>query len=113
MMLKTMMQSVEKTTTPWIIGRSKLPSACTASRPRPGRPKIVSVKMAPPSCDADVHPEHRHDRQQRVAEHVAAHHLLLRRSLRPRRCGRSPHRGCPSRWRGSSARRSLRRGGRR
>ena len=80
-----MMQRVAKTTTPWIIGRSKFSRLWTASRPSPGRPKIVLGEDRAAERDADVHAEHRHDRQQRVAEHVAAHHLRLGRALGARR----------------------------
>src|SRR5207248_37413 len=48
--LKKMIARVEKTTTPWTVGKSKLKTLWTARRPSPGRPKMLSVKMAPPSA---------------------------------------------------------------
>ena len=44
--------------------------AWTASRPRPGQAEDRLGEDGAAERDADVHPEHRHDRQERVAEHV-------------------------------------------
>src|SRR4051812_15164826 len=100
-----MMQTVAKTTTPCVVGRSNPSIAWMAVLPRPGRPKTDSVKIAPcdrrgggppqaggaktgfgkdppPGREADVHAEHRHDRQQRVAQPVGGEDEPLRRTLR-------------------------------
>ena len=69
--LKKTMQSVANTTTPWTVGRSKLSVALDREPPEAGEPedRLGEDRAAEP--DRDVHAEHRHDRQQRVAEHVA------------------------------------------
>ena len=67
-----MIASVAKTTTPCIVGRSRLRTLFSASRPRPGQAEDRLGEDRAAERDADVETEHRHDRQQRVAEHVPA-----------------------------------------
>ena len=45
-----MIASVANTITPCIVGRSRLRTLFSARRPSPGRLKIASVKIAPPSA---------------------------------------------------------------
>ena len=49
-------------------------AAETSSWPRPCRLNTVSVKTAPPSARLMIHAEHRHNREQAVAQHVVDEH---------------------------------------
>ena len=75
-------RDADEKTTPMITGRSRPGAHGTSTWPIPGSWKTVSMKIAPPNASADVHPEHRHDRQQGVPQHVLAHHRTLRRPSR-------------------------------
>ena len=52
MMLATTMKAAATSTIPWMTGRSSRPMALTTFWPSPGRPKMVSVMIAPPSTVA-------------------------------------------------------------
>ena len=55
-MLATTMNAAARTTVPMITGRSCWTTDCTASAPRPGRPKTFSVTIAPPSSAPESMP---------------------------------------------------------
>ena len=64
-----MIAIVANTTTPWTVGRSMDSDADDQVGRGPGAEDGLGEDRAA-ERDADVHAEHRHDRQQRVAEHV-------------------------------------------
>ena len=80
--LKTMMQRVEKTTTPWIIGRSKVLEGLHGEAAEAGEAEDRLREDGAAERDPDVHSQHRHDREQGIPQHVVPHHLLLGRALR-------------------------------
>ena len=75
MRLMTMMQNVAKTVIPSVVGRSKASRLLEQRPPEPGQPVDRLGEDRAAERQADVHAEHRHDRQHRVAQHVRAHHL--------------------------------------
>ena len=81
MRLKTMIAIVAKTTTPWATGRSKLKIDSIATSPEARKAEDLLGEDRAAEREADVHAEHRHDGQHRVAQDVRAHHAVLGRAL--------------------------------
>ena len=72
-----MMQSVAKTTTPWVVARSKLPIAADRELAEPGQAEDGLGEERSAEREPDVHSENRDDRQQRISDHVVAEHPAL------------------------------------
>ena len=70
-----MIASVAKTTTPCVIGRSKFVDRSDRRLAEAGQAEHGLGEDRAAEREADVHAEHRHDRQHRVAQHVRAHDL--------------------------------------
>ena len=60
--------------TVWMVGKSRLSTASTVRRPRPGRPKTLSVTTAPPIRMRDAEADHGQDRHGGVAQRMAHQH---------------------------------------
>ena len=66
-----MIEIVANTTTPCTVGRSKFVIEVSAVCPKPRQSEHRLREDRADEGAADVHAEHRHDRQQAVAEHMS------------------------------------------